>query len=63
MIKRTVVCGVCGMEHTETLAGEGFPNWGQLSGIVLDKDENPYLCPEHLAATADFIDKLKHGDN
>lgn len=60
MIKRTVVCGICGIAYTEQSNGEGFPNWGQLQGIVLDGDENPYLCPQHLAFTAEGLDRLKH---
>ena len=60
MIRRTVTCVVCGGTHTEEEEGGGFLGWGQLSGVVLDGDVNPYLCPKHLEVVADFTDKLKH---
>ena len=61
MMVRKVVCGVCGTSHTETLPGEGWPGWGQLQGIVLDGDENPYLCPTHLSDIAGFTNTLRMG--
>lgn len=60
MMIRTLVCGVCGKQEVEPSPGAGHAGWGQLSGIVLDGDENPYLCPEHLAELASAIDGMKH---
>ena len=57
---RTITCDItsCAAKHTEATPGDGFPGWGQLNGIVLNKAENPCLCPEHLAAIATFVDEL-----
>lgn len=59
MMKRTVVCGICGLEYSETAYGKGFPEWGQLSGAALDGDKDPYLCPKHKADIFNHVDKLK----
>jgi hypothetical protein len=59
MILRVVNCDVCGKIFTEEKHGEGFPGWGQFMGISLDGIDNPYLCPEHLAKVATFIDEMK----
>ena len=61
MMLRTLVCGVCGKRGEEPAPGEGHAGWGQLLGVILDGDDNPYLCPEHLAAVADRVDALKRG--
>lgn len=64
MIKRTVVCGICTEQYTEEKEGDGFPGWGQISGIILNGDTNPYLCPKHLKNVANFADELvgvEHG--
>lgn len=58
MMLRTIQCGVCGATHTEPKPGEGWLGWGQFQGINLNGDENPYLCPTHLAVVADFVSKL-----
>lgn len=55
---RKVICAVCGKERQERNYGEGWPGWGQLNGIILNGDENPYLCEDHLAMTANFVDSL-----
>ena len=60
-ILKTIHCSVCIEAYTETEPNKGFPGWGQLHGITLDDEENPCLCPEHLAQTADFINGVKHG--
>ena len=62
MIKRTIQCDVCGFQETESQANAGWPNWGQLNGIELNGNENPYLCPTHLSETADFVDSLVRTD-
>jgi len=59
MILRTIHCDICGAHYGETDAGEGFPDWGQLSGVSLDGDPNPTLCPVCLSRAAAFIDELK----
>lgn len=61
MIKRIIKCDICGLEMEEPVAGAGWPGWGGLNGIAMDGVSNPNLCPEHLAATADFVDGLKEG--
>ncbi len=58
---RTVICGVCGKKHTEENPNVGWPGWGQLLGVAIDDDVNPYLCPDHLANVADLMDGLKNG--
>ena len=58
-VKRTVCCDICPVTYTEEKPNEGFPGWGQLIGIELDGVENPYLCPEHLKKTAEFVDNMK----
>jgi len=59
MILRTVRCSICGNEYTEPKPNEGWQDWGALQGIILDGDENPMLCPTHLADVANYVDKLK----
>lgn len=61
--KRTVTCGVCGIEETEPSANFGFPNWGCLAGIKLNDQENPMLCPEHLTKVSNYIDNTLIGEN
>jgi hypothetical protein len=60
MMLRTVKCGVCGKTHTEPKPGDGWAGWGQLFGIVLNNDENPYLCPDDLALASQFINARAH---
>lgn len=57
-IKRTIVCAVCGREEEAATPTSGWKGWGHLAGITLNGEENPTLCPEHLAKTADFVDGL-----
>jgi hypothetical protein len=57
MILRTITCDVCGNSATETTPGEGWPGWGALQGIKLNGVDNPNLCPKHLAAAANALDK------
>lgn len=59
MIKRIVQCDTCSAVYMEQAAGEGFPGWGQLSGVVVDGKDNPHLCPECLGKVATFVDGLK----
>ena len=56
MLLRTIQCTVCKNRYTEKQQDEGFPGWGQLMGISLNGDSNPYLCPVHLARVANFLD-------
>lgn len=66
MIMRTVYCCVpgCGRNETEKRPNDGWPGWGQLSGVVVQFDdrkiENPTLCSEHkrVAATVLFGDEV-----
>lgn len=58
MIKRTIVCSICNASYTEKEANEGFPKWGAIHGISLNGIDNPHVCPQHLAAVAEFVDKL-----
>ncbi len=58
MILRTIKCDVCGTEFTEPKDNDGFAGWGAIMGIALNGVANPNLCPEHLAAVADFVDSL-----
>ena len=61
-IKKTVCCDICNEMYTEEKPNEGFPEWGQVTGITLNGVDNPYLCPMHLAMTADFINNLVEED-
>lgn len=56
-IVRTIECCICGERYTEKNAGEGFPGWGAIQGIILNGEANPDLCPDHLTKVANFIDK------
>ena len=58
-VYRTVTCNWPGCDYTyrESAPNVGWPGWGQLNGIILNDNENPHLCPEHLARVANFIDK------
>ena len=58
MILKTIHCSVCDDRCTEEQPGEGFPNWGQLTGITFNGDENPTLCPACLTRVATFMDEL-----
>lgn len=60
-ILRVIHCSLCDKTETETAANVGWPKWGAVQGIILDGEENPCLCPEHLAKVADFIDEVKNG--
>jgi hypothetical protein len=59
-VRRKIYCDIPGCDENfiESEPGAGFPNWGQLGGISLNSIPNPYLCPKHLATTADFVDSL-----
>lgn len=57
MMLRTIVCGCCRSKFTERAENEGWPGWGQLMGIVLNGDANPYLCSDCLYAAAEFVDQ------
>jgi hypothetical protein len=62
---RLVTCDIkgCTNRHEERAPGDGFPGWGQLSGIILDGNQNPMLCPEHLGQVAMYADGLsKRGE-
>lgn len=59
MMLRTIKCCVCQLTYTEKTEGAGWPNWGQALGFAIDRDANPFLCPKHLTAMADYIVKLK----
>lgn len=63
MIRRTIVCDVCGATYTEQSDGAGFKGWGALHGIAIDGCANPSLCPAHLNAVAHFVDRLKNGES
>ncbi len=54
--KRTVTCGICGIEHTEPEPNYGFKDWGCIEGVELNEQANPMLCPAHLKKVMDFID-------
>lgn len=58
---RKVYCDIkgCKEELQEKEFGLGFPEWGQLKGIVLDGKPDPMLCPLHKSMTADFIDEIE----
>lgn len=58
---RKFICDVCGEVFTEEKFGAGAPGWGQLMGIILDGNDNPTLCSNHLATIADQLDKMKGG--
>ncbi len=58
---RTVKCDICGETLTEPSYGAGFADWMLINGIVLDGNDQIWLCPEHRNAVADYIDSLKHG--
>lgn len=57
---KTIQCDIqgCKTSCTEPKPGDGWVGWGQLQGIILNGNENPYLCPEHLGRVADFADSL-----
>lgn len=59
-ILRMIKCDVAGCSATaiEAEANAGWVGWGCLHGIALNGTENPSLCPEHLHAAAEFVDKL-----
>ena len=59
MILRTIKCGICGFEATETQANKGWKGWGQLSGAALDGDANPHLCPDHVSTMFTHADHIK----
>lgn len=58
-ILRMIKCDVRGCEKTavEPKPNAGWMGWGRLHGVVIDGAENPSLCPEHLAAVAEHVDK------
>ena len=60
-ILRTIQCSICKETYTEPEPNAGWKGWGILSGIVLDGDENPCLCPAHLKHVANFVNEVKHG--
>lgn len=57
-ILRTIKCDVCGEVDTEPFPNAGWMGWGGLNGVAFNGVDNPSLCPKHLAAVADFIDRL-----
>lgn len=61
MLLRNVSCDIAGCASAclETAPGEGWTGWGQFYGIKLNGVDNPYLCPDHVARLADFVDSLK----
>ena len=60
-ILRTIRCSLCPTTFTEPEPNAGWQDWGQVSGIVLDGEANPCLCPDHLAQVANYINEVKHG--
>lgn len=57
MIIRIITCGVCHKLEKEEGQNKGWPGWGQLSGVVINGEENPQLCPACLARAADALTK------
>lgn len=57
---RTMTCDIKGCISflTEAKPGDGFPGWGQLQGVILNGNENPCLCPDHLNRMAEYADEL-----
>lgn len=59
-VLRTIKCDVkkCNSQYVEQQAGDGWPGWGSLNGIVLDGVTNPSLCPNCLRIIAETADNL-----
>ena len=61
-IKRKIECNICDASYIELNMGDGFPDWGVLTGR---QDENGNaefgLCPNHLNIIFEFIEGVKNG--
>lgn len=56
MILRTICCDVCKAESRESEPGAGFPGWGGIKGVELNKVVDPNFCPQCLALIMNFIE-------
>jgi hypothetical protein len=56
--KRTIECCICGKTFTEKTQGEGFEGWGAIGGVKVADQENPALCPDHLAKVMDAVEAI-----
>ena len=56
---RTVICNICDRQYTEESYGAGFAGWMQVNGIILNGDDQVWLCPDHKAEVADYIDNIR----
>lgn len=57
---RIVKCDVCGEQLIDE-DGSGFKDWMKIDGIVLDGNDDVWLCKTHRDKVANFIDEMKHG--
>ena len=57
---RTFKCSIknCNFEETEKSYGVGVYNWLILSGVVLNGDVHPTICPYHRNIIMDYIDGI-----
>ena len=59
-VPRVIQCGCCGRKQAEAEYGTGWPNWGQIKGVVFNNAKEPLICPACLTVVMDSLDAAAH---